>query len=229
MQEATFPAGLPTEQSPASSRHTWRSIMAFALPLLIVALIGGELYWLQWSAQRGLTLGYPLPQVSVTNATTRLQLNRPTSFTATATGRDLVYSWDFGDQSSAASVNNVITHTYSNNGSYTVNVTVSDPLGHQASTSFSVQVFPPPPVASFTASPYTFFTQYVTFDASASIADASTSITSYNWDFGDGTTDSSTYSQYYHQYANSGTYTITLIVVDGTGQQSQPATVTISV
>jgi PKD repeat protein len=49
-----------------------------------------------------------------------------------------------------------------------------------------------------------------------------TYIASYDWDFGDGSTDQTGAPQDYHYYSYYGTYQVTLIVVAGTGQQSSP-------
>jgi PKD repeat protein len=67
-----------------------------------------------------------------------------------------------------------------------------------------------PPTASFTSS-----SQFLTasFDATASTDDGT--ITSYDWDFGDGTTG--TGATVNHAYATGGTYTVTLTVTDNTG------------
>lgn len=60
--------------------------------------------------------------------------------------------------------------------------------------------------------------------------DPTVSITGYNWDFGDSTPDSIAINPT-HQYAQSGTYTVTLTVLDSTGNPamatSQPVVVTV--
>ena len=108
-------------------------------------------------------------------------------------------------------------------------VTVRDDIGQASTDTLSVQVFPPPPVASFTYSInyYYYSGAYVSFDASGSSADPSTSLEGYFWDFGDGNTDTTGYYQEGHTYYYAGTYTIRLIVADGTGQRSDPYVATI--
>lgn len=66
------------------------------------------------------------------------------------------------------------------------------------------------PVASFT------FTSPNTFDASNSVSPTGT-IVNYLWNFGDGTTLSTTSPIVNHQYANFGTYTVTLTVTNSIG------------
>jgi len=113
-----------------------------------------------------------------------------------------------------------VSHAYQSNGTFTVTVTVVDPPGHSSSVTTQVTVLPPVPQASFTYA--VGYYGYVGFDASNSSADPSTYIASYNWDFGDGYTDQTGGPQDYHYYSYYGTYQVTLIVVDGTGQQSSP-------
>ncbi|MGB8345030.1 MAG: PKD domain-containing protein [Ktedonobacteraceae bacterium] len=196
------------------------------LIILIVALMAGGLYWVQWTAQRGITLGYPHPTVHLSPlSSTTLLINSATAFSANATGRGLTYSWDFGDGATAAGAN--VNHSYQQNGSFTVTVTVTDALGQTNSASTSVQVNPPLPVASFTFT-YYGYGEFL-FDASGSSADPSTSIRQYMWDFGDGNSDQNGNQQEYYTYGATGqTYTVTLIVVDGTGQQSNPYTLTVT-
>lgn len=71
------------------------------------------------------------------------------------------------------------------------------------------------PVASFT---YAVSGTYVDFNASGSY-DPDGTITSYAWDFGDGTTGSGVTTS--HVYAYEGTYTVTLTVTDNSGYTGQ--------
>jgi PKD repeat protein len=219
-----MPYARPSLSTPAASasRRGWALIVIICL---ILVLIAASMAWLQWASQRGLALGYPQPHIQITTlpaGTLRLQQSYP--FSADASGRDLTYTWNFGDQSgdSGSSVN----HAYQSNGNFTVMVTVVDPLGHSSSASTQVTVLPPPPQATFT---YSVDYDYVSFDASGSTADPSTSIVTYNWDFGDGSTDQTSSPQDYHYYNYYGTYQVTLTVVDGTGQQSSPYQVNVTI
>lgn len=76
-----------------------------------------------------------------------------------------------------------------------------------------------PPIACFSATPL-FGTEplQVSFDASCS-SDPDGSITSYHWDFGDGSTGSG--SSVSHTYWSSGTYTARLTVTDNSGRTDQ--------
>lgn len=223
MQQPTVYANAPLSQNAPGNRA--RRLTYALLIILIIALMAGGLYWVQWTAQRGVTLGYPRPKVHLWPLTSNtLLINSATPFSASATGRGLTYSWDFGDNTSAVGAN--VSHSFQSNGTFKVTVTATDALGQTSSASTAVQVYPPPPVASFTYTYYGYGEFF--FDASASTADPSTSISQYLWDFGDGTGQQNGNMQESYTYSNYGTYNVTLIVVDGTGQQSDPYTTTVT-
>lgn len=215
---AGMPFSIQSWQQPRRSgqRRTWILLLVI---LLVIALVIAGMSWLQWAAHQSLSLGYPRPVVQLTTQTSgTLVLNQSYQFGANAQGRDLTYSWDFGDQNSASGAD--VNHAFQSNGNYTVSVTVTDPLGQRSTASTQVSVLPPPPQAIFSFS--VGYYGYVSFDASNSAADSSTSIAYYDWNFGDGITDHTSYSQESHYYSNYGTYTVTLTVTDATGQQSTP-------
>jgi YVTN family beta-propeller protein len=72
------------------------------------------------------------------------------------------------------------------------------------------------PTATFTANSATIG-QPTSFDASASSASPGQSVTGYDWDFGDGTTQTSAGPTATHAYATPGNYTATLTVTDDAG------------
>jgi PKD repeat protein len=77
---------------------------------------------------------------------------------------------------------------------------------------FTTGAAPEPPVASFTFSPSSpDVGETVTFDASGSF-DPDGTIVSWDWDFGDGASDSGEVVT--HAYSAAGTYTVTLMVTD---------------
>ena len=85
------------------------------------------------------------------------------------------------------------------------------------------------PSASFTFSPaQPAVNQTVFFNGSASTAGPGHTITSYNWNFGDGATGSGVTSS--HAYTSAGSYNVTLTVTDEIGQSntSAPQAVTVS-
>jgi PKD repeat protein len=126
----------------------------------------------------------------------------------------LAYEWDFGDGNSGTGV--TPSHTYSAAGTYTVSLVVSD--GQTASPASSTTatisdaVVNEPPVAVI-GGPYTGEAgTALQFDGSASF-DPDGSVQSYSWDFGDG--DGGTGANPVHTYATAGSYTVSLVVSDG--------------
>ena len=86
--------------------------------------------------------------------------------------------------------------------------------------------WPGMPEASFTYSPTEpIVDQSVTFNASAS-NDLEGAIASYEWDFGDGETDSG--EVVHHPYTEDGAYTVTLTVSDGANTDAEEKTIMIS-
>ncbi len=138
-------------------------------------------------------------------------------------GTITMYDLWFGDHwmTSSRSVLQT-THTYPT-GMFTATLRVTDNAGVETLTSRTVSTVNAVPVAAFTVA-CTKLT--CTYDASGSTDDEGT-IARYSWQFGDGRTrtDSGVGS---YTYDASGTYALTLTVVDGE-EQSSTATKTVSV
>lgn len=154
------------------------------------------------------------PTASFTTITSGLTLTVDASGSEDPDGVIEEYSWSFGDGESAAGA--IVSHTYEAPGTYDVELTVTDDDGATDSrvVQVTVQSLPgenQPPTADFTAQ---VTGTNLTADASAS-SDPDGSIGTYVWDFGDGGTGTGV--QTTHQYLASGSYTVTLTVVDDQG------------
>lgn len=143
-----------------------------------------------------------------------------TSLTFSATATDvgtsdtLAYAWSFGDGSTASGP--TATHTYGDNGAYTVTLRVTDGDGGTATHSASTVIANVSPViSSFTGD--ATGTEGDTFAYDVVYTDVGSSdTTTVSWDYGDGVTDGDLDSVS-HVYENEGTYTVSVSVCDDDG------------
>jgi PKD repeat protein len=134
------------------------------------------------------------------------------------------YAWDFGDGTTGTGV--APSHPYAAGGTYHVSLVVTDNSSATSATvTHDVTVTAPnvKPTASFTATPTGW---KVSVDAAAS-TDSDGTVDSYAWDFGDGATGTGKTAT--HMYTSDGTRTVTLVVTDDDGAQSDPVTQQVTV
>lgn len=135
------------------------------------------------------------------------------SFNSTAVDEDndiLLYFWDFDDGESSSEVDPV--HHYSLNGSYTIKLTVNDTKNATTKTE-TIIVGNIAPIAGFTWS---------AVNTTVTFTDASTDINKDNltfaWDFNeDGLTDNETAGPVIYTFEKTGSYNVTLKVIDSWG------------
>ncbi|WP_431711840.1 PKD domain-containing protein [Glutamicibacter uratoxydans] len=138
-----------------------------------------------------------------------LQIGVDASASSDPDGSITSYSWDFGDGNTANGI--FLNHTYEQDGEYQVSLTVTDNRGDTATVTQEVTVEQLPNQLPEAAIGLTGAGLQVALDASGS-TDTDGAIASYEWDLGDGTTQSGASIE--HEYAEAGTYTITLTVTD---------------
>ena len=131
-------------------------------------------------------------------------------------GDGVVYEWDFGDGSTGKGV--TTHHTYTEPGSYTVVLLVSDAHGNSASVTLSVSIRAERP----NAAPFAIMDHHVNgtimvFDGSGSY-DTDGVIRDHCWSLGDGSR--STGEIITHEYARPGIYLVVLTVTDDDGASS---------
>jgi len=150
------------------------------------------------------------PEILIADET--MTLNASLSYDSD--GNIASYYWDFGDGSNGTGI--ITTHNYTSIGTYNITLTVTDNdnLTDSESKLIVVKKYP---IAAFTYSPTVpLMNQIVTFNASLSTPDGGT-ITSYQWDFGDGNNVNETDPVTYHNYTIPGTYNVTLNITDSEG------------
>jgi chitodextrinase len=129
-------------------------------------------------------------------------------------GEIVSWLWDFGDGGSSSEQNPV--HTYAMNHTYSVTLTVTDSDGAVASDTRQVVLVNAEPVVDFE---YRFVEDLAVHFIDKSV-DPDGIISSWAWDFGDGTVSSEQHP--IHVYSELGEYEVTLTVVDNDGA---PATI----
>ena len=142
-------------------------------------------------------------------------LDRVVNLSANAAGGTppYTYSWAFGDGGTGGNLSN-ITHIYTTNGPFAVEVTVTDSVGGVARAYLNVSIQLQAlagSTATSGASPLT-----VTF-----VGQANGGVPPYEftWNFGDGT-PASTLPSPTHRFNASGTFTVVLNVVDAEGDHT---------
>jgi RHS repeat-associated protein len=127
------------------------------------------------------------------------------------------YQWNFGDNSTGSGASP--THTYSSAGTYNVTLTVTDDAGASStlSTTATIALGNQAPVAN-SGGPYLApKNTAVQFNGNASY-DQDGTISTYQWNFGDGTSGSGATPT--HTYTTANTFTATLTVTDNSGTPS---------
>lgn len=133
--------------------------------------------------------------------------NTPVQFTAALAAPLYAtnYRWDFGDGSSPVNCSacKTQTHSYSSNGTYTVQLIITTTAGCYDTIQKTITISAKP-TAGFTGSPLT-----ICPDATVGFTNSSTGANSYFWIWGDGFTDTTTNPA--HTYNTTGIYTVSLI------------------
>ncbi len=126
------------------------------------------------------------------------------------------YRWDFGDpHDSVAASGSAASHTYTLPGTYLAKLTITDNSGQVTVERVAIVVTEAPPVATIGVTNDTPPAgDAVLFDAAASVAPTG-SVSSYEWNFGDGTTATGVNAS--HVYTEPGYYVVTLTVTDSRG------------
>ena len=140
-------------------------------------------------------------------------------------GDVLSYRWVFGDGATAMGA--TATHSYAQNGSYTVRMIVTDPRGLVDTAVTTATVSNVAPVLAPFAGAVIWPRQ--TYMASGTFTDPGADSWTGTVNFGDGTSEALTISgkrfSLDHVYQRAGTYTVTVSVSDGEAGDTETATV----
>jgi PKD repeat protein len=136
-------------------------------------------------------------------------------FTDLSTGEASTWLWDFGDGTSSQSQNPC--HTYQSPGSYTVALTVNNryQCGPDTETKVAYITVKGGPTAAFTGTPRNGCAPMQVCFTDQSSGNP----TQWSWNFGDGSTSSQ--QNPCHTYGQPGTYTVSLLVANECGDDTE--------
>ena len=154
-----------------------------------------------------ITVTEQTPKASFTYSKNNLSV----SFINTSTNAKS-YKWEFGDGKTSTDKNP--NHTYTKEGTYSVTLTVTN-VTKSNKTSKSITLQLPVPKASFT-----YTTQA---PLTVIFSNKSTNATTYEWDFGDGST--STDKNPTHRYSTAQSYMVTLVAKNANGSSEYRETI----
>ncbi len=124
----------------------------------------------------------------------------------------VAWKWDFGDGNASDEKNP--THSYGDNGTYTINLTIWDDDDNIATTTDAIEIANTPPTANFSWTPPLPNDKETVYFLDESV-DMDGFIANWSWDFGDGNINYEQNAS--HVYGDNGNYTITLTVTDDDG------------
>jgi len=125
------------------------------------------------------------------------------------------WQWNFGDGTTSNDRNPF--HAYTSPGRYTVTLQVDTAVGGDSATQVNYITVEQKPVAAFSATPTSGAAPLTVLFADQSTV-GSSEITTWSWDFGDGT--SSTQQNPSKTYTQPGTYTVKLTVTSAAGSST---------
>ena len=154
---------------------------------------------------------------SITNTLTvdRSYICKPgdVTFTAASSGNIATYDWTFGDGTTLTNTSPNITHTYATFGTFSASVKATDVSGCAATAYQTIEV-KNPPISGSVSPTNGCVPANANFTASVTVPTGG-SVSTYTWDFGDGSPTSNIGS---HTYPNAGVpYTPTVSIVTNEG------------
>ncbi|MEL6844336.1 MAG: PKD domain-containing protein, partial [Bacteroidota bacterium] len=192
-----------------TTTHTYTQD-TIAFPLLLIQDTAGCVVAIP-GPDSVVSLGGPNPAFLLSQDT--LCLGDPVQFTNASTSIIPIvsYEWQFGDGTSAASVDPL--HVYSTPGLYVPTLIATDANGCEDSISAATPVLvSSPPQAIFTPSTTDGCLPLQVFFSEASLA---SSALTFSWDFGDGNFSTQQFPS--HTFTTAGSYSVRLLISDAAG------------
>ncbi len=198
----SFPGGNPSSSTQQNPTVTYNAAGTYTVSLTVENALGENTL----TQSNYITVG-TVPTAGFNNTTNLLTANfNNTSSNSTS------YAWNFGDGNTSNSANP--SHTYDEDGTYTVTLTTTNNCG--AVTATQTVTVASMPTAGFSANTTSgcapFMAQFTN--------ESSENATSFQWSFPGGTPASSTAENPSVTYSEAGTYTVTLTVSNAAGSNS---------
>ena len=197
-----------TVQSPV---HTYTATGNYTVTLLVRNHTTGCQY------VKSIPIIVAVEHASFNASDTEICKNTPVIFTATGNtpGNITAWDWSFGDGSNGSGSNP--SHSYANAGSYSVQLIITDIVGCRDTLIKPIYIKVDGPTSFFQVSvPGTCLMSNVGLN-DHSTSDGTHPITTWIWNYGDGTSDTLTAPPFQHAYNAPGVYTIVLTVKDSKG------------
>jgi len=197
------------DQSEASATYTWLDDGVYTVGVMIKDNDGGV-----GLATTTVTVEDLTPFAEFTWAPEPQSEGSPVAFTdASTSSPDEIVGWEWIIDGVVYTEQNP-THTFSDNGVYTVTLTVTDEDGSTGSMTHEVTVVNVPPTAE--AGDDVTVNEGVIVTFSGAYTDPGADAQPYVWDFGDGETATGSLTPS-HTYTDNGEYVVTLTVTDKDG------------
>ncbi|MEI9942759.1 MAG: PKD domain-containing protein [Chitinophagaceae bacterium] len=125
--------------------------------------------------------------------------------------------WDFGNGIQTTTAATAVNYLYPASGTYTIRLIATDVNGCRDTITRTNYIRVNGPLANFSATNTAGCTGLVTLFNDLSATDGVNNIVRWQWNFGDGNTQTFTSPPFQHTYNTAGTFSVKLVVTDASG------------